>query len=791
MERIFGSRQLRARGARAALAGVALALAASVAEAQQVEEVVVTARKREEALQDVPLAVTAFSGEALAASLVTETRDLERLTPSLTMTRDIGASNSIHVTLRGQTQREGLINADPAVGIYVDGVYAARSPGSLFNLTDIQRVEVLKGPQGTLFGRNTTGGAVNVISQPPKLGVVEGQAQAVIGNYNRTNVSLVGNVPLGETLAFRGVAERLKHQGFDKDVFNGARFTGENKYTLRAALLWRPDDESEVVLRADWLRAREPVFAPKMIAVGPAATASNIVTQLTGGTDRLTNYLALPPHTVAAGMYNNRCPTGVTCVFPMQDPLDALPGRTDPDGFSNLDIWGASMTATHDFDWATAKFILAERYVFSWTALDQDSTPYPLLLGNGRGRQRQWSAELQFTGQHDVAGRSLEWLTGFYWFRERGLNYNDTYTNDPVNSFNPTQLRAFGVNRSYAVFAQGTYALTDRLNLTLGARHTWDRKELELFPQAGGISQPGNLAGAVRCDVPVGVRDDPAVCLATFERTFKSPSWNVTLDYKLIEGGGSKVMAYATVASGFRSGGVNARSAAPVRDANFYDPEKVISYEIGLKGDWLDRRLRTNFALYYQDYKDIQQAQIIVVGSATATVIFNAQKAHITGAEAEIIAAPIDNLDIALAASTTRPVYDEFLANPSPGVFTDRSGEKFVRVPRYQASVSANYRIPVSYGQWRLNANYGWRSKEFFSVAGDAEQTQKAVGLVNARLGVLLKRWDLEISLWGKNLGNKNVIGNTVDLRSSLGFASAVYDEPRTWGADLVWRFGG
>jgi len=776
----------------AVIGGVmAAALAATSAQAQQVEELVVTARKREEALQEVPVAVTAFSGDNLEAALVTETRDLERLTPSLTMTRDIGASNSVHVTLRGQTQREGLINADPAVGIYVDGVYAARSPGSLFNLTDIERVEVLKGPQGTLFGRNTTGGAVNVISKPPKLGIVEGQAQAVVGNYNRTNVSVVGNVPLGETLAFRGVVERLKHQGYDKDVFNGARFTGENKYSLRAALLWRPDDASEVVLRADWLRARESVFSPKLIAVGPAATATNIVSQLTGGTDRLTNYLTLPPHTVASGMYNNTCPVGVTCVFPMQDPIDAVPGRTDPDGFSNLDVWGASVTATHDFDWATAKFILAERYVFSWTALDQDGTPYPLLLGNGRGRQRQWNAELQLTGQHDFAGHGLDWLVGLYWFRERGFNYNDTYTNDPLNSFNPTQLRAFGVNRSYAVFAQGTYALTDRLNVTLGARHTWDRKQLRLFPQAGGIPQPGNLAGAVRCDVPVAVRDDPAACVADFARTFRSPSWNVTFDYRLLEGGGSKAMLYATVASGFRSGGVNARSAAPIRDANFYDPEKVLSYEIGLKADWLDRRLRTNFAVYYQDYKDIQQAQIIVVGASTATVIFNAQKAHISGAEAEIVAVPASNLEIALTASTTRPVYDEFVANPSPGVFTDRSGEKFVRVPRYQASVAASYRIPVPYGQWRLNANYGWRSREFFSTAGDAEQSQKAVGVVSGRIGLMLPRWDLEISLWGKNLSNKNTIANTVDLRSSLGYASAVYDEPRTWGVDLVWKFGG
>jgi iron complex outermembrane receptor protein len=265
----------------------------------------------------------------------------------------------------------------------------------------------------------------------------------------------------------------------------------------------------------------------------------------------------------------------------------------------------------------------------------------------------------------------------------------------------------------------------------------------------------------------------------------------VTFDYRLLDGGGSKAMVYATAASGFRSGGVNARSAAPIREANYYDPEKVLSYEVGLKADWLDRRLRTNLALYYQDYKDIQQAQIIVVGANTATVIFNAQKAHISGAEAEVVAVPADNLSVTLTASTTRPVYDEFVANPSPGVFTDRSGEKFVRVPRYQASISADYRIPVAYGRWRLNANYGWRSKEFFSVAGDPEQTQKAVGIVNARIGVELTRWDLELSLWGKNLANKNTIANTVDLRASLGYASAVFDEPRTWGVDLVWRFGG
>jgi iron complex outermembrane receptor protein len=785
-------------------------------------EIVVVARRREENLQEVPVSITAFGVEDIETQTIRTIQDFSAATPGLLIARDTVAAGGATINLRGQNQQETQINGDPAVGIYADGVYLARNPGMLLNMVDVERVEVLKGPQGTLFGRNSTGGALNITTRLPEFNEFSGEGKVLIGNYGRNDVTAIINVPMVEdTLASRFVYQHNNSSGYTKNAFDGANLDDENDYSIRGALRFQPDDTLEIILRGDYSKADRGGVGAKLIWVNPRGPGQSVVgladpdraisydpaihrgqfsgctvTLLTGGTcnfggdpsvalfaplidgsESLEDYLSLPLYTAAPGFYNE----------PLQAPIDGFPERRN--GFNKFDVWGLSLTATKEFEPFEVKTILAYREMSTFSNIDVDGTPFPLVDSIVIQDQKQFSAELQISGVTPLAGRDLDWVAGFFYFDESGLSRSDSYAIDPLNPFNPSVLRGEADNRSIAGFLSTIYPVTDALRLSAGIRYTEDRKDLVGGPYSGDI--PGT---PFSCGIPMALLDglpgtSPETCVASFSDTFDAISWDVGLDYQVLDAPDQSMMIYAKVSKGFRSGGQNLNN---VSVENSFNEETVYSYEAGIKSDWLDRRLRLNFAFYLQDYQDLLLTAVVADAQGNLTTKFsNVADATIQGFEFEMVANPVDNFTLSATAAWTDPKYDEFLEpTADPNVFTDRSDELFERVPEWTYSVQGTYIVPLDAGDLTFSALWAWQDDVHFAeIAYLSGNTQPAVGTLDARISFEMPETGLTVALWGKNLTDEAIIERTTDFSRSLGHVIGLYRPPLTWGGEVIFRF--
>jgi iron complex outermembrane receptor protein len=820
---------------------VGLTGSGSIAHAQQVSdepvrdaslktdtEIIVVARRREENLQEVPVSITAFGSADIETQTIRTIQDFSLTTPSFQVSRDVLSPSGAVINLRGQNQPETQINGDPAVGIYADGVYMARNSGMLLNMVDVERVEVLKGPQGTLFGRNSTGGALNITTRKPQLGEFSGEGKLLLGNYGRNDYAAILNVPLdSHSVAARLVFQSNNSDSYWKNSFDDADLDDDKEYSIRGTLRFQPDNSFDVIIRGDYSKADEGGVAQKLIWVnprGPGETATGLadpdrvisfnpelhggqlsgctVTILTGGlcnfpvggvlidptrpalaplvdgTESLEDYLALPPFATAPGFYNP----------PLQAPIDAFPERED--GFSQVETWGVSLTATKEFESVTMKAVIAYREMDSFFNTDVDGTPFPIVNSTVLQDQKQFSGELQVSGVTPLGGRDLDWVAGLFYFNESGLSRSDSYALDPLNPFNPSVLRGEAENTSIAGFMHAIYPFSDSLNLSAGIRYTEDQKDLVGGPYFGnvtGVPFICNVDPALLNGMP---GTSPETCLAEFSDTFDAISWDFSLDYRLIEESDRNLMAYAKIAKGFRSGGQNLNS---VFVENSYKEENVLSYEAGIKSDWLDNHLRLNLAFYLQDYKDIQLVALTANETGSLSTKFsNAADATIKGLEFEMAAAPVDNLTLAVTAAWTDAGYDKFLEpTADPDIFNDRSDELFQRIPDWTYSIHGTYVVPFDSGDLTISGLWAWQDQIHFSkVAYLTGNTQPSVGTLDARISFELHESGLTFALWGKNLTDKAIIERTVDFSNSLGHVVGLYRPPLTWGGEIIWRFG-
>lgn len=702
------------------------------------EEVTVTARKREEGLQDTPIAVSAFSGESLDARGIDSIGDLDSITPNMEF-RNIntngGGGSNASIYIRGVGQTDFVPSADPGVGVYVDGVYIARSIGSVLDLIDIDRVEVLRGPQGTLFGRNTTGGAVSIHTQKPDE-EFRAKLKVRVGRYDNLDVIGKVNGALTDNVFGNVTLASLNQDGYIVNPDTGLDVGDTEKMAGRAALRWVVSDDLEFNFSGDYTQIRENGQATvssrdpnRVILLEPGSGGFNH-NFLTGPLGPPINNPGAPPFTRT----RNTCDgvPGTPTTLAGTDPSCAnastvglgTNNSTLPTYF-DADIWGVSGTIDWNItDNISIKSITAYRDLESEFSHDGDASPFLLSWVRDFYHQDQFSQEIQIQGV--AFDDRLQWIIGGYYFQEDGLNYN------PVDFANiDIESGGFFDHDSIAGFAQGTFDVTDKLHITMGIRYTKDTKDFTVedftFTGTAGITTPGQfvqLQSAQPTFAPPGF----VVRLVTPDTyTLKADDWtpmaNISYDWN------DELMTYFTYSEGFKSGGVQQRIAGPVGFAPTYDPEFVESYEVGFKYNNDDANFVLNVAAFYVDYSDIQ-LETIDPNGGIAPQLQNSGIGEVIGFEVETRWSPVDTWFVEGALGYLDTEITEADATQVGG---PAEGDRFPFVSKWSGAVAVIKEVGLGdMGTLIPRVDYSYRTKVLFSPDNNPRNVQKSYGLMNA-----------------------------------------------------------
>lgn len=719
---------LRALMGTAIVATAAPALAQTESQAAQAADdglgdIVVTAQKREESLQDTPISIAAFTQADLETKGITGLTDLRANVPNLQLTPHPNSAATTQIFMRGVGLSDDQITQDGGVAVYMDGVYVARSQGQALEVAELERVEVLRGPQGTLYGRNATGGAINFITKKPDLGEFGFKGQATYGNYDNLRLKGAVNIPIGSTLAARLSYAYIRQDGFVANPGTGVKRWGDkDRRATRGDVLWQPSDDFS--LRYSYDRS-EINDTPIYVAFSP-----------------------LHPATVA------RPKAGSPFV------RDLLPNDVTAEGHSLIAEW-------HAGDTLTVRSITGYRKLDNFQNQDYLSGvtgPNPLQKNSSRAKQDQWSEELQLIG--DTFDRQLEYVLGVYYFSEDGSNVSNSYSP-------PTLTRSFTTatiaNESWAVFGQATYSpewLDRRLHLTVGMRHSWDQRAATLARQ----TQVSN--GAIT----------PVPGFGDGSRKFKDFSPSFILAYDAAD----NVNLYAKAVKGYKSGGYNIRASSIARFDQGFGSETLWSYELGMKSQWLDNRVRFNVAAFQSKYRDIQINVQSDPTNIRITDVLNAGKATVKGVEADLTLAPVRNLRFTVNYGWLSARYDEVIDATGADI---SANYRFTNAPRHTLALDLNHDLKsLPIGTLSTNINYTMQSDKFTSsTIAQGKYIIGDYGLLNARLTLAdIPGLDgVRVGLWGRNLTDKEYY----IMQFNIGRPGALFGEPRTYGVDLSVSF--
>jgi iron complex outermembrane receptor protein len=744
------------------------------ASAPALEEIVVTAQKVEQKLQSVPVAVTAFTPTQISDQHIDTIQDLSFLVPNFYAIEESGSGNASVYTLRGITTPQFSFQLDSGIGVYLDGVYIGRDLGTQFEAADIQRIEVLRGPQGTLFGRNTTGGAINYISATPS-GEWGGKQDFTFGNQGRFRTKTRLELPefdgisvlvsyahdqtdgyvknlAGGTVIHYGSAT----QGRFGDVAASDEFGADRADAFYAAVRYKGENLL-LDYKFDYTDDTSVQQATQVLGFSPGA-----------GGDFAKLLFSLQP-ALGGGNIVSLSRLGAVSE-PLQGPTDAQ-------------IWGNSLTGTYDVnDWLTVKNILAYREFHQTNVgsqFDGNTLRTPPGFGLGPGGslftlqgtiaqrdQHQVSEELQFIGKMDA----FDWQAGFFYFDEQGTQYNPYFllrslpnnTLPPLDRVADFNDNAYIDNASYALFAQGTWHATDSLDLTAGVRQTWDDR----------LDREYDLAGP-----PVQV----------FSSSFSDADWQVLAEYHWTP----DIMSYAKVGTGHLTGGTY--HGTP------FSPEHLRAYEVGVKSEFFDHRVRFNADAFYSDYRNRQ------IEYYNGVVHFlNAGHELIKGVEAELDVIPIERTRVFANFGFNHGSTNQQTISISGTEVQVGGLVKGLFDPEYTFSGGVQYDFPdFSWGghiQAEIDAQY--RSKVYTQissneVAGGISSSLASVvnpegfWMLNARVGLVdvpLGNTTGKIALWGKNLTDVQEVEYGVDAGFTI---DGHFMQPRTYGVDLSIEFGG
>jgi iron complex outermembrane receptor protein len=739
------------------------------------EEVIVTSRRVEESVQSVPLAVTALSAEMLETKGIIRMNDLVDQTPALTSQGTSGRSTVVNFGIRGQRNTDVLPTADPSVIVYIADVPQMRGYGlGALGSLDIQTVEVLKGPQGTLFGRSTTGGAVVITPNAPTQDLT-GSVSVGVGQYDRKMARAIVNAPITDNVAVRVAVQSEKTDGYidNKGRVGRDSFNQTDELVWRAALQFSPTDALTTTFYTDGFESNDN---------GAMVDVSNINTGLQNGI-----VAGAGPAGAAFRSLFDRFNAEVAA------DGDPYSGRTNiENGYSNLTLYGVANVTTFDVsDTITIKNIIGYRYINVDDYWDLDGTSAPILQVFNVAKTHQYSEEFQVSGSY---GDTFDWMGGIFWMREYSPDYSYAGALQAFGESraNYTQTGTNADNVSSSIFGQLIYHLTDDLNLTVGARANRDEREIE--NNSFNSSARGGGCLIQFADATFAPRNN---CYRKESETFTEPSYSITLDYHL----DADQMVYMAHRHGYRAGGFNGRAASvqlatPTR-AGFdsfepFEPETVDDIEFGYKGDLTlaGAPLRLNAAAFYSDYQEIQRliASLTAAGT-TATNVINAASAKLYGGELEATWIPLDGLQIDLFFAYLHAKYDEW--NDLQSRIQDKSDFDFP-APVRSGGVTVRYTLPtpVELGAISVQGNVYAQSERQLADDNGPGGLQSGYSLVGARID-----WQdvagskLKLSLWGKNLNNTRYYTGGVNVNDTLGYYMAYPGMARSWGLDATYDF--
>ncbi|MBA4759459.1 TonB-dependent receptor [Sphingosinicella sp.] len=702
-----------------------------------IDEIVITAQKRAQNLQEVPISVTAFNDTAIREAGFTNSLSIGDQVPNLEIKTFGGVPN---IFIRGVGNNDFNASSIGPISIYRDDVVVASTGSQIFSLFDLERIEVVRGPQGTLFGKNTTGGAIQFFSKLPG-DEFEGNARFGYGRFDLFEAEAAASLPLGEGLSLRVAGMVRRRDGEKTNLYTGDDAINVDEAAARAILRWRPSADTDVRLSVGGGRDRSDYLENK-----PVGTINGA--DLFGYTDPYPDDANLLNFNGPSRNYSDNLFVNLNIAHSFGDfTFKSITGYDKSDVDNRVDVDGGpfridEITFLTDAEQITQEFQLA-----------YDSGPFNAIGG-------------LYYFQEDLDADSNADLLGELSFADGAL---------------PLITRATRKNKAYAIFGQATYAVSPALRFTLGGRYTIDKVRV--------THQADLVPGFFDADIPDGA-PVPLVPFARLKDTFKSFSWRIGADYDITD----DVLAYASIDKGFKAGGFNIGIITSVAERTQVDPEYLTSYEIGLKSTLFDRRLRLNISAFYYDYTDLQVLSVNrQAGSTVPTLgLDNAADAEIKGIELEATALPTDWLDLGLNLGILDAKYKNYLSgaiDPDTGDPRDFSGNRLPGAPKFTLSTFAQVTIPVGDFETRWRAEYNYTGKKYYNNAqSDLISSGEGYGLLNLRatLADPAKGW--ELAAWAKNVTGKAYIVDATDT-SGFGFVPRYYGERATYGVELSFRF--
>ena len=741
------SKALRLMAAGVALSALGSATAAAQsdgdAEARVLQAVTVTAQKKEQSALDVGIAVSVVGEQEIQAQRIETPSDLVVFTPNATVKENIPGLMPI-VTIRGVGLNDFNATNNPATGVYVDEVSLSSLALLSSDLFDLERMEVLKGPQGTLYGRNSTAGALNIISARPNFESYSGRVIAGIGNFDSRDLELVANLPIAENFAVRLSGKGVyQDEGFYFDETRNRDVGRRDVLSGRVQALWVPTETVDVLLKIEGQRGRSELGSPEFFGAIPTPTETN-------------------------------CPGSPGCsdLFGYTDTDgDPFRGAWSVDPEYNYDQVGATLRVDADLGFADLTSVTGYINFSRDYASDTDAGPLRLTDFNNSDDVNQFSQELRLSGSND----QLDWQVGGFYSVD---NVETIYAGDLQELFNTTTFSfADQKSTSYAIFGNAEWWLSDTLSIVTGIRYTNEVREANNFTQ-DNVSEIG---GSFLTMAPLGT---PPIVLAAVDDEIDETSfdWKIGANWKPAD----NMLVYASASQGTKSGGFFAGVATNPAQLIPYDSETLTSYEVGVKGTAAELGLRYEASAFFYDYSDVQTFIRDQVGAVPVQRLGNVDEAELYGADFSLVYQPaaLTGLDLNAGVGLLSSELGAF----ESGTGLVPAGNEQPDAPELTMNLGASYTADVSDRlSLRLAIDSRYQSETFRDAINDPLLFTEEYWVTNARVS-LFEEGDWDLSIWGKNIGDEEYVTQGVN-QLVFGYGFRVYGAPQTYGISLTKNF--
>ncbi|CAM3669940.1 TonB-dependent receptor [Rheinheimera salexigens] len=730
---------------------ISAALTSSLAQAQQedefkgIEKIVVTAQKRVQSLQEVPASISAFGANEMKENQMVKIDDVISATPNLSFTPFSEADPQL--SIRGISSTADGVGGDPSVVVFINDIAINRAGGANLDIYDLERVEVMRGPQGTLYGKNAVGGAINFITKAPEE-FFSAEVSATLGDYNLRELKGHVNFAIASDTAVRISGLTKDRDGFQKNLVTGKDVDDANTKSIRGQISHSFDNGLDVLVSTEYTKNDTAAGSRVPFPIG---------TFVTDGYDD-------------AGL------------VPNDNPREVEPNT---DGYFKRDVSNSFVKITKELDIGTVTSLTSYRHTkFDWL---QDLVGLPISVVQLKTVNLATEKDKQFTQELRINGLSmadkLNWVAGVYYSTEdvdRTESYDRTYrflsTQQPLpgkSLVSFPEFDQFATIESKAVFAQGTYAFTDKLNVTIGGRYTVDDKDIDLAINdllAGKTPGPDEIFTLAPAD---------EVYAITASDSWSSFTPKIAVDYQLT----ADAMIYTSASKGYKAGGFQSAPSNKISAEQSFDPEEVINYEIGAKTQWFNNKVRLNSNLFYMDYSNLQFFELVGTG-ADSLLVVQSTNAEIKGLELEMLVRPTQDLQLGFNYA----LLDTELGAYINAAGKDFTGNKLSRSPESSYSLSAQYWLDLAgKGTMSFRTAYEYTGDQFFDANNDpVVGGESGYGLLNASVRYESTSGDWNVTAWAKNLTDE-LYRSTSITAADTGFARI--GNPRTVGVTFNMYF--